>query len=217
MSPYASLNSPLSAKPATLFRRRCLLISSSLILLFIGFTSTFQFPLTRCKTPHHSTHHSTRCHPFHKLGQLNVDVTNATNNYWEPFDSTCPPSTIMASLYRVASNMRTPLPLPWLLNRTVLIQGDSIDRFHLKDFCELVAGDLTVVGVEHPASPHRRVVSDGERIKLEESRKEGLKWVKDWDTRAIQGQELTSPWVCNLPVRSLRFILFYEWNLTEKE
>lgn len=45
------------------------------------------------------------------------------------------------------------LALPWLHNRTVVMLGDSIDRFHLRDFCDLISSSLQLTKPLHGVSP----------------------------------------------------------------
>ncbi|GAA5967814.1 hypothetical protein JCM11641_005776 [Rhodosporidiobolus odoratus] len=162
------------------------------------------------------------CNPFDSNGRLVVNTQDPTGNVWTPFDSRCKPSNYMTALYRppgdsspmippksLASNKNGRAFLPWFMNRTVLLHGDSIDRFHLKDFCELVGGQLELVTPEHPACPPmwKDPNADENRRKKEEA----------WEKRPSEGWELTNPWVCNIPEYGTTLVNVFTWGLQGAE
>ncbi|SCZ88201.1 BZ3500_MvSof-1268-A1-R1_Chr2-1g04255 [Microbotryum saponariae] len=177
------------------------------------------------------------CNPFEELGRLIVNVEDVTANVWAPYDRSCAPSNYMKDLYRSADDNVPFTPrtasaieeigdgpgasrrwLPLLVDRTVLIHGDSIDRFHLKDFCELVKGELTLIDPKHPESPppHRSSehlspgVSEEERNRRKE--KEAT-----WEKRPTEGHVLTNPWVCNVQEYNFTLINVFTWGLEGAE
>ncbi|SGY20852.1 BQ5605_C016g08156 [Microbotryum silenes-dioicae] len=177
------------------------------------------------------------CNPFEELGRVIVNLEDVTANVWAPYDRSCAPSNYMKDLYRSADDNVPVTPktasaieeigdgpgasrrwLPWLVDRTVLIHGDSIDRFHLKDFCELVKGELTLIDPKHPASPppHRSSehlppgVSEEDRNRRKE--KEAT-----WEKRPTEGHVLTNPWVCNVQEYNLTLINVFTWGLEGAE
>lgn len=80
------------------------------------------------------------CDPFGLPGYLAFDALRPGNNLWHPFPSSthpsCPPSTLFQTLLgHVQAASRDGLgdrvlveQLPWLVNKTVVLIGDSIDR-----------------------------------------------------------------------------------------
>ncbi|GAA5999929.1 hypothetical protein JCM10207_005976 [Rhodosporidiobolus poonsookiae] len=162
------------------------------------------------------------CNPFDSNGRLTVDFTDATRNVWTPFDSRCSPSNLMSALYRppgdasplippkaLASNKNGRAFLPWFMNRTVLLHGDSIDRFHLKDFCEFVGGRLELITPDHPASPPMWRMPDGDNARRQ---KEDF-----WAGRPREGWELTNPWVCDVPEYGTTIVNVFTWGLQGAE
>ncbi|POY74635.1 hypothetical protein BMF94_2396 [Rhodotorula taiwanensis] len=129
------------------------------------------------------------CNPFEANGRLQYDPDVQENNVWVPFDSRCKPSNMMSDLAS-SHGKRSATALPWFANRTIVIHSDSIDRYHLRDFCDFVGGKLTNINPEHPASPpmYRDPAADAERRKLEDQ----------WSKRPTEGWELTTPWVCDV-------------------
>ncbi|GAA5950735.1 hypothetical protein JCM3765_000593 [Sporobolomyces pararoseus] len=158
------------------------------------------------------------CNPFEQNGRLKVDGPSTS---WIPFDSRCKPSNLMKSLYKPLGDNSPLIPdptkspngrefLPWFRNRTVLLHGDSIDRFHLKDFCEFVGGKLELITPEHQASPQmwkKPGVVDQER----------REWEKKWSERPREGQELTNPWICDVQEYGTTLINVFTWGLQGAE
>ncbi|BGO91798.1 hypothetical protein NBRC10512_003453 [Rhodotorula toruloides] len=161
------------------------------------------------------------CNPFEANGRLVVDEADPTKNVWVPFDSRCRPSNLMTALYRPPGDTAPIIPprptsrqagrtfLPWLMNRTVVLHGDSIDRFHLKDFCEFVGGRLELITPDHPACPPmwRDPRGDAERKRLEDQ----------WAGRPREGWELTNPWVCDIEEYGATLVNVFTWGLEGAE
>ncbi|GAA5925875.1 uncharacterized protein JCM15063_005149 [Sporobolomyces koalae] len=161
------------------------------------------------------------CNPFEANGRLAVDLETVTNTQWVPYDSRCRPSNLLKDLYRPPgdtlplipdASSATPNPrsfLPWFRNRTVLLHGDSIDRFHLKDFCEFVGGKLELITPEHRASPPmwKRPGADSARKARE----------AQWEQRPPEGWELTNPWVCDIAEYGTTLINVFTWGLQGAE
>ncbi|BGP16631.1 hypothetical protein JCM10213_000453 [Rhodosporidiobolus nylandii] len=162
------------------------------------------------------------CNPFDSNGRLNVDLQDPAKNVWTPFDQRCKPSNLMAALYRPSGDASPLIPpkslaqskngrafLPWFMNRTVLLHGDSIDRFHLKDFCEFVGGKLELVTPDHPACPPmwKMPGADEARRKKEEA----------WEGRPREGWELTNPWVCDVEEYGTTLVNVFTWGLQGAE
>lgn len=115
--------------------------------------------------------------------------------------------------------------LPWLKDRTVVIHGDSIDRFHLKDFCELVKGRLFLVSTDHPASPpsyHLPHIPEMDAAGSETARSKQQKELREsyeqvWNNRPTGGQELTNPWVCDVEEYGFTMINVFTFGLEGAE
>lgn len=184
--------------------------------------------------------------PFEEKGRLIVDLEVPIRNRWVPYDKTCKPSTYLNSLWRVENDDTPLIPvndpslaeelrlksvggnrefLPWLMNRTIVIHGDSIDRFHLKDFCSLVNGRLFVVSPDHPASPppyHRSHVkqlgtNSKETKQSKAEQKARAEKERAWDARPMDGIELTNPWVCDIEEYGTTLVSVFTWGLEGAE
>lgn len=166
------------------------------------------------------------CNPFEANGRLHVDVADPRKTVWTPFDARCPPSNLLASLYRPPGDTEPLIPkhspeggsgrtksgrelLPWFRNRTVVLQGDSIDRFHLKDFCEFLGGRLELITLEHPACPPAYLVPDADSERRE--------WEDKWAHRPDDGQALTQPWVCDVEEYGTTLVNVFTWGLEGAE
>lgn len=165
------------------------------------------------------------CNPFQMKGRLLLDAVDPSNNVWQPYDPTCEASTLMRKLYNpigqspplIAPSKPTREFLPWFMNRTVVIHGDSIDRFHLKDFCEMAGGRLFFIDNQHEASPEPyqqpvdatvAVTAESQSATEERRRLEQI-----WEARPLDGQELTNPWVCDVEEYGTTFISVFTWGL----
>ncbi|GAA5894621.1 hypothetical protein JCM5296_002909 [Sporobolomyces johnsonii] len=162
------------------------------------------------------------CNPFDQNGRLIVNLDDPTKNVWTPFDSRCPPSNLMASLYRPPGDTSPLIPpkslaqskpdrsfLPWFMNRTVVLHGDSIDRFHLKDFCDFVGGKLELLTPDHPACPPMWKMPGGDQDRRDKER--------FWEERPREGWELTNPWVCDVEEYGATLVNVFTWGLEGAE
>lgn len=159
------------------------------------------------------------CNPFKSLGRLSVNLGEADANVWRPYAgaAACQPSTWFATLRADALSPA----LAWLQNKTVVLHGDSIDRFHLKDFCELAGGQLTLISTDHPASPPPFYVSlppelDAQGRETQASvarRRQQAEWDRTNAARSHDAQQLTSPWVCDVASRALTLVSVFTWGL----
>jgi hypothetical protein len=181
------------------------------------------------------------CNPFMERGRLLVDKERPSNNVWKPYDTNCQPSTYMASLYTAPKDTSPLIPilstnandnslpiararagepvgrafLPWVMNRTIIIHGDSIDRFHLKDFCDLVKGRLFLIDSHHPSSPapYRQTTDPDPSAEGEARRAKRVKYEEIWEGRPTSGQQLTSPWVCDIEPYGTTLISVFTFGL----
>ena len=179
---------------------------------------------------------STECNPFTVPGRLLVDTVTPTNNLWKPYSPECVGSSFLKALYRGENDSGPLIPvaggenmtreyLPWLKDRTVVIHGDSIDRFHLKDFCELVKGRLFLVSTDHPASPpsyHLPHIPEMDAAGSETARSKQQKELREsyeqvWNNRPTGGQELTNPWVCDVEEYGFTMINVFTFGLEGAE
>ncbi|BGP48613.1 hypothetical protein JCM10450v2_004489 [Rhodotorula kratochvilovae] len=164
------------------------------------------------------------CNPFEANGRLSVDGADPRNTVWTPFDSRCPPSNLLKALYRPPGDTEPLIPahspdgtpaksgrefLPWFRNRTIVLNGDSIDRFHLKDFCEFVGGRLELITLDHPACPPMYRAPDAD--------KELREWEDKWAKRPDDGQALTQPWVCDIEEYGTTLVNVFTWGLEGAE
>lgn len=177
------------------------------------------------------------CNPFASTGRLHVDEQQPTSNIWTPYDRRCRPSNYLAKLYRSEGDNLPLVPargdrssqrefLPWLMNKTIVIHGDSIDRFHLKDFCSMVGGKLTLITPEHPASPkpyrqtgdNIEVDMNGQETQASKDRRHTrVQKEQFWEGRPKEGWELTNPWVCDIEEYGATLINVFTWGLQGAE
>ncbi|GAA6064655.1 hypothetical protein JCM10212_005241 [Sporobolomyces blumeae] len=169
------------------------------------------------------------CNPFEQNGRLNVDLEHPKETRWVPFDARCKSSNLMTGLYRPPGDMGPLIPervrdkdkvptteragertfYPWFRNRTVVLHGDSIDRFHLKDFCEFVGGRLELVTPDHPASPAMWKKPNADPLRREQEER--------WQNRPREGWELTQPWICDVQEYGTTIVNVFTWGLEGAE
>ncbi|GAA6016278.1 hypothetical protein JCM10207_000455 [Rhodosporidiobolus poonsookiae] len=191
------------------------------------------------------------CNPFKEPGRLFVDTENKFGNVWRPYEDECQPSQLMqgviksiadaksnpGSFHRRVGPLRshdTTVPretaedgttfFPWLVNATILLQGDSMERLHLSDFCDLVGGQLHNISPKHPGSPpvYRKPMPtvlgpDGqetaESIKAKEER---IKLEDEWEARE-KSWYFTRPWVCDIAPYNATVINTFLWGMEDME
>ncbi|GAA5889293.1 hypothetical protein JCM5296_005858 [Sporobolomyces johnsonii] len=113
---------------------------------------------------------------------------------------------------------------PWLVNATILLLGDSMERLHLSDFCDLVGGELTNIHPNHSASPpvYRKPLPtvlglDGketdESVRAKEERR---KLEDEWEARE-RSWFFTRPWVCDIKEYNATLISTLHWGMEDME
>lgn len=115
--------------------------------------------------------------------------------------------------------------LPWLVNATVLIQGDSIERLHINDFCDFVGGTLTNIDPHHPASPptyHKpmptELDADGQETAASLAAKEARRALESsWETEKQASWPYTRPWVCDIPRYGATIVSVFAWGMEDYE
>lgn len=148
-----------SARKATLGRRKwALLFLGSVVLGYFLFQTSRKAkftPLRRTRWVMASDGNLiteftySDCNPFEQRGVLHLNASSVEDNFWQPFQASCRPSLLMNEL----RSKKPPMSLSWLQDRTVVVIGDSVDRHHVQDFCELAGGKLEWVSSRHGASP----------------------------------------------------------------
>ncbi|GAA5983907.1 hypothetical protein JCM5350_001787 [Sporobolomyces pararoseus] len=193
------------------------------------------------------------CNPFKEPGRLLTDDKDPFKNVWEPYDEDCKPSELMQGLIKSLENARKQhkptfrmqrklkknrhergLPteldedgapfFPWLANATILLQGDSMERLHLADFCELVGGEATNINPNHTASApiYRKPMptilgSDGKETEASIRAKEDrIKLEDSWEARQ-NSWFFTRPWVCDIKEYNATIINTFLWGLEDME
>lgn len=135
--------------------------------------------------------------------------------------------------------MTTDLALPWLVNRTVLLIGDSVDRFHLRDFCDELSASISppfhdvsatffdpspstpespsqsfMIGPQHPLSPPPlRYHSNASLPPSDWPACDATLFVesqKRWDTSSAKR---TRPWVCAVPAYNFTLVSIFTFGL----
>lgn len=180
------------------------------------------------------------CNPFLEYGRLRVDdiriagkeVEEGGGSIWIPYDTSCPPSTLLNDFYKlrnpgngsiaVALNGSRENEMDWLRNRTILLLGDSVDRFTNRDLCRLLKGNATVIDFNHPASPPRYQVNHvpildpvtGQETKasyLKKILREDMEW--RWSKVGSHEMKRTSPWVCDIDEYGFTIINIFTFGL----
>ncbi|KAK4047254.1 hypothetical protein OIV83_005558 [Microbotryomycetes sp. JL201] len=179
------------------------------------------------------------CDPFASMGRLHVNLQSPTDNVWTPYDKRCKPSTYLNALYRPPGDDTPLIPdegdltatypkrafLPWFRNKTIVLHGDSIDRYHLKDFCEFVGGKLELVTTDHDAAPRpyklklraEMDASGDETAESIEKKRRRREQEDRWERRPREGQELTNPWVCDVAEYGTTLVNVFNFGLQGAE
>ncbi|KAM0747644.1 Proteophosphoglycan 5 [Meredithblackwellia eburnea MCA 4105] len=136
---------------------------------------------------------SSTCNPYAAFGSLKVDPNEPDNNQYLPFDPKCRAPSFLAKL-RADSNVvhgvagsKTTQPttdFSWMFNKTVLLIGDSVDREHVENFCQLMGLEAEVVRKTHRFAPNPTPVRSASKSvhsveKPERLGKRGFRVVRD--------------------------------------
>jgi len=182
------------------------------------------------------------CRAFRMPGYLHYDANHTLNNNWVPFDARCPPVSFLKPLVKDLQNpSSTNHALPWLVNRTLVLIGDSIERFHARDFCDILSASTDPP--HHPISengfsPSRSTNSTPSRSFFVSSDYPALKpppylfdpsnpaaVPPDWPPHLVQSYRdhhrewairdniRTSPWICEVPKYGFRIITLFGFGL----
>ena len=118
--------------PASYARRlsRALIGLVCLCLILVGL-ARWQLPRSTITLLRRPT--AADCDPFALPGWLEVDLDNAETALWTPFESSCRPSHLLPEARATVLNTslddaEVRARLPWMVGRTVLKLGDSVDR-----------------------------------------------------------------------------------------
>jgi len=140
--------------------------------------------------------------PFETHGYV-VNSPYPREVLWQPLDPSIPPSRLFRDVFlsptQSSSESYTEDSRHWLTsqNHTILLLGDSIDRNHLKDFCDLVseAGHLQAekkcILPKDSLSP-QPYISDYARLQSNDTRLHRELFMNRRD------DENTRPWLCRV-------------------
>lgn len=80
------------------------------------------------------------CNPYTQHGVLNVSLETPSENVWQPVAAPdgCEAVDYMTLLQDVVRTGDVDGALEFARGRTIAILGDSVDRDHVTDFCQLV-------------------------------------------------------------------------------
>ncbi|GAA6016717.1 hypothetical protein JCM11491_000217 [Sporobolomyces phaffii] len=158
--------------------------------------------------------------PYSELGRIAVDQKVPENNRWKPYDSTCAPPPLLATLRKALRTKtrgdkepaplsfplprRKPatsaLPLPWLQGKTVLLFGDHVERNHNKDFCRFAGGQFATIGRDHELSPPRFVNGIDEKLPEKEQ----------------ENSDASRPAVCYIPEYDFTILSVFHYGLVNR-
>ncbi|BGP49632.1 hypothetical protein JCM10450v2_005533 [Rhodotorula kratochvilovae] len=191
------------------------------------------------------------CNPFKEPGRLTVDLKDPAKNVWRPYEEACPPSRMMGGLNKSvealqkkpnAARHRGPSRshdttlrqfrgegeapfFPWFENATILLLGDSMERLHLADFCDLIGGNATNINPEHPASAptYRKPLptilgEDGQETEASIQAKAERRRLEDqWENERKDSWFYTRPWMCDIPEYNATIVSTFMWGLEDME
>ncbi|PLW10305.1 hypothetical protein PCANC_22339 [Puccinia coronata f. sp. avenae] len=206
----------------------------------------------RLPPPEPDTLDPERCDPFRMPGYLEYNAHRPLDNGWVPFNTHCPRASLLTplvrSLERLIARKGSPPPsspldfeLPWLVNRTVVLIGDSIERFHARDFCDLLSAttDPPWHGISEngftPSPSNASTPSHSFFVSRDYPELKPPRYLydprdpdavpPDWPhdlTRTYQDHHLewadrdnirTSPWVCEVPSYGFRVVTVFAFGL----
>lgn len=184
------------------------------------------------------------CDPFHEQGYLHFNATDPGDNTWRPYRPDCKPSNLFEQL-KQDLHFTTPTfgrnqndRFNWLRNRTVVLIGDSIDRYHNLDFCNVLSWETGsteedpkisenrptrtyYIGADSPLSPPAWHFYPENPLRPPDD------WPADerelfeyqtpiWDSGKINANT-TRPRVCEIPKYGFTVISLFTWGLDPKE
>ncbi|KNZ52150.1 hypothetical protein VP01_3672g1 [Puccinia sorghi] len=184
------------------------------------------------------------CNPFQRKGFLHYNSTDPGDNTWRPYSPDCPPSNLFQRLKQDLHSRAEPFDesdqdeFAWLRNRTVVLIGDSIDRYHNVDFCNVLSWEpgstekdpiisenrptrTYYIDVNSPLSPPPWHFHPEDPLKPPDD------WPADehelfatqtpiWDSGKINANT-TRPRVCEIPKYGFTMISLFNWGLDPKE
>ncbi|KAG0149726.1 hypothetical protein CROQUDRAFT_653283 [Cronartium quercuum f. sp. fusiforme G11] len=186
------------------------------------------------------------CNPFEEPGYINFDPNHYLNNTWKTYTPDCQPDNLMKQLvddlqrYSRGRDRTSARVLPWLQNRTVLLIGDSLERFHLRDFCDLLSASIEPPF--HPVSDVGRSLSpstpdspsqsfhikpdlplspkpyyydpnDHSRAPDDWPNDKRADFAKKQEEWAKRDNVRTKPWVCEVPAYGFRLVSLFTYGL----
>ncbi|KNZ56811.1 hypothetical protein VP01_2310g3 [Puccinia sorghi] len=189
-----------------------------------------------------TSNHQGDCRPFRMAGYLHYDRNHTLNNNWVPFNSRCPPASLLKPLVKdLQTSDNQQISLPWLVNRTILLIGDSIERFHARDFCDILSAST------HP--PYHPISDNGFSPSMSTNKTPSFSFFvsndypslkpppyfldpnnhdavpQDWPPHLVQSYRdhhlqwanrdniRTSPWICEVPKYGFRIITLFGFGL----
>ncbi|PLW55157.1 hypothetical protein PCANC_05281 [Puccinia coronata f. sp. avenae] len=184
------------------------------------------------------------CNPFQQKGFVHYNRTDPGDNTWRPYRPDCPPSNLFEKLKQDLHSPANPFDesdhdeFAWLRNRTVVLIGDSIDRYHNVDFCNVLSWEpgsteedpiipenrptrSYYIGADSPLSPPPW------HFHPEDPLMPPADWPADehelfafqtpiWDSGKINANT-TRPRICEIPKYGFTLISLFTWGLDPKE
>ncbi|POY73499.1 hypothetical protein BMF94_3436 [Rhodotorula taiwanensis] len=152
------------------------------------------------------------------------------NNVWRPYEEDCSASQLFQGMIRGDTTLRSPassdgnIRYPWLMNATVLLVGDSMERLHLNDFCDLVGGEAINIHPNHLASPppyHKSIKpvfgADGlETAESKMARRQRKQLEDAWERREHTWNYMR-PWVCDVKEYNFTMLFTFAWGMEDME
>lgn len=88
-----------------------------------------------------------QCNPYEQRGIIHVNTTHNASNRWEAVSAAprCAPVDYLTALRSMSLAEPTTVDLEFARDRTLILLGDSVDRFHTLHFCDFINGDVETI------------------------------------------------------------------------
>ncbi|MBW0493172.1 hypothetical protein O181_032887 [Austropuccinia psidii MF-1] len=183
------------------------------------------------------------CNPFQEKGYLHFNASDPGDNTWRPYRQTCKSSNLFEQLKQGLQMNQNSFPqdrhdsFEWLRNRTVVLIGDSIDRYHNLDFCQILSwapGSTSDNPIPLPNPPTKTYYIEAAsplspppwHFHLDDPLRPPDDWPEHehdlfkfqtpiWDS-GKSNANTTRPRVCEIPAYGFTMVNLFNWGLDPK-
>lgn len=149
----------------------------------------------------------TACNPYSVPGNLQIDYAEPSNNFWEPKQSKG--GKCIAPRYMQKLRAGDSEGMDWLTGRTVVLIGDSIERDHVTQFCNLLGYESEIAKGTHKYAikEEAKGPDSSSNSKKDKHRKLAIKGM----------QESTLPRICHIPEYDFLLTSLYQFGLDDSD